>query len=145
MCIVSLVRGLYQQDIHHILNTHTKGENKRKNWINIISEQQTQNDVVIFLLVRFGPLLSSTPASAAPHWIVPKRDAFVSDWGWTDSGGWWFFAFCEDIQVQNLKYTFTNANTVSMRPEDWHFWYFLQHSSFKQTEQAFSVDDAFHV
>lgn len=83
MCIVSLVKGLHQQDIHHTLNIYMaanmKGENKRTNRINIIPVQQTQADVVIFLLVQFGPLLSSTPASTVTHWVVPERDAFLSD------------------------------------------------------------------
>jgi len=59
MCIVSLVKSLHQQDIHHIRNIYTaantKGENKRTNWINIVSVQQTQPDVVIFFTCSLWP------------------------------------------------------------------------------------------
>lgn len=138
MGIVSLVKGLHQQDIHHTLNIYTaantKGENKRTNWINIITVQQTQADVVIFLLVQFGSLLSSTPASAVSLWVVPKRDAFISDRSWIDSCRWWHFCFCGD---KGKKYTFNNANTPDKTLTD-IYGVSNQHSSFKyRTKQAF--------
>ncbi len=150
MGIVSLVKGLHQQDIHHNLNIYTaanmKGENKRTNWINIISEQQTQADVVIFLLVQFGSLLSSTPASAVSHWDVPERDAFILDRSWIDSCGWWHFCFCGDKGHFYKKYTFNNANTPDKTLTD-IYGVSNKHSSFKHIEQSklFSVADAFHV